>query len=107
MFLLIPTILALRCEPVHASAVMECPLRGSDVTGRPAPSFECAVLQRAAVGEGERPGESRHSSHFVEVRRRCLVTLAPGKEHDAGQGRRNSPFEATHRFLRDPLYAGL
>src|SRR5574338_1541886 len=42
-------------EAVHARAVEERPLRRGHVRGRAFPCLEGGLLQRAAVGEGERP----------------------------------------------------
>src|SRR6266851_2036655 len=76
--------LALRGEAVHMGAVIEGLLRGGDVGRLPAPGFQRRILQRARVGESERPRQALHRRHRIEVRGRRLVGLAARQEHDAG-----------------------
>src|SRR5438874_13582997 len=77
--------LAFRGEAVHARAMVKRLLRRADVRRLAAPGLQRRVLQRAAVAEGERPGERTHAIHRVEVRGRVLVGLPAREEHDAGK----------------------
>src|ERR1043165_9081781 len=60
-------------KPVHPGAVREGALRRRDVLGLPAPGLLRRGLQRAAIGEGELPGEWPELVHGVEMGGRLLV----------------------------------
>src|SRR6185503_19158817 len=60
--------LALRREAVHLGAVVEGLLRGGGVARLSAPGLERRILQRARVGERQRPRQALHRRHRVEVR---------------------------------------
>src|SRR6266513_5287482 len=73
----------LRGEAVHVRAVEKRLLRRADIAGLAAPGLQRPVLQRARVRESERPRQSLHRRHGVQVRGGRLIGLAAGKEHDA------------------------
>jgi hypothetical protein len=83
-------------------------LRGGDVLLLAEPLLEGALLQRAAEGEGERPGlEHLQLVHGVQVLRRLLLALPAGQEHHTGHRRRHRAPQRRHRVLRDHLRANL
>src|SRR4051812_5713495 len=64
--------LAERGKRVHPRAMGEGALRRGDVLGFPGPGLLRRGLQRAAVGEGELPGQGPKLVHGVEMRGRLL-----------------------------------
>ncbi len=69
-------------------------------SGLPDQAFCGACLQRAAVGEGDVPGQRAHPVHGVEMRGGVLVGLAAGQEGDAGHRRRHAGLEHAHASSR-------
>ena len=62
-------------------------------------------LQRAAVGEGQLPGQRPMRVHGVEVRGRLFVALAAGEEGDARHGGRHAVLQHRDGPLGDFLDA--
>src|SRR6188474_3428799 len=70
--------LAERRETVHPGAMREGALGARDVLGLAGPGLLRGRLQRAAIREGELPGERAEPVHGIEVRGRLLVGLSAG-----------------------------
>ncbi|EGE56035.1 hypothetical protein RHECNPAF_770083 [Rhizobium etli CNPAF512] len=79
---------ALGGEAVHLGAVGEFALAGGDIFRLAVPGLEGAVLQGAAIGEGDEPGQVKTIDRG-KMRGRLFRGLAAGEESDAGNRRRN------------------
>ena len=84
-------------------AMVKGPLSGGHIGGLAAPRLQGRILQCPAVGKGQRPGQTRHPGHCVQVGGCGLVALSAREEHDPREGGRHRPPEATKRFLGNAL----
>lgn len=101
-------VLAQRGLGVGLAADDEGGLRGGDVLLLADPLLEGALLQRAAEGEGQRPGlEHLQLVHSVQVLRRLLLALPARQEHHPGHRRRHGAPQRRHRVLRYHLRGDL
>src|SRR3546814_13080885 len=101
-------VFALRGETVEPGAVQVALLRIRDIGGLAAPQLERQRLQRATIGEGQRPGQVRMARvHGTEMRRGKLVRLAARQEGDAWHGARPAPQQHLDGGIGDLAAAGL